>query len=515
MHNRNPAFRVADIAARWARVQPDAPAIVDDSGTWRYAELQRALDGTAEWLRAQGAGAGERIVLVGENCRAFAALYLAVASLDAWPVLVHANQTPAEIERIRHHAGARCVIYAAATPRTRQLAEASSGQSHEIAQLGQVVVAQTDTIARPEAVESDPAGRVAAVIYTSGSEGAPKGVMLTNANLLFAARTSGELRHLAPDQRMYAVVPMSHSLGLSIVTLGTLWHGATLRQTVRFDPAAAMMAFEREAVTVLIGTPMMYQLLVEFARRKGIARPAAPALRVISTAGAPLTADVKAETESLFGMTLHNGYGVTECAPTISQTLLEAPRQDCSVGPSWPGIEVRIDTAPGEDAGEILVRGPNVMKGYYRNPELTADALNDGWFNTRDLGRLDSEGNLFIVGRSRELIVRFGYKMLPVEIEAVLERHPAVARSAVVGRTIAGHDEIIAYVEPAPFAQVSEAALAAHCASELPAQKRPTRYVLLASLPVSPAGKIRKSELPDIAPSPTRPRDSEAQASLY
>jgi len=493
MPGANPANRVADIATSWARAQPRAVAVIDDRGAWTYSELQQHIERAALWLRERGVGPGDRVVLAGDNCRTFLALYLAAARLDAWPVLLHANQIPADVEHIRAHAGARCVIHVSAAGKGQRAA--ASAELHEVGELGPVWISSIDSAARPEPVPTDPAERVAAVIYTSGSEGEPKGVMLANRNLLFTAKVSGDLRRLAPGERMYAVLPMSHSLGLSVVTLGTLYHGATLRQTSRFDPMAVAGALEREGISVLIGMPMMYRLLAEFSRRKGIARLIAPALRVISVAGAPLTADVKAEAEALFGLVLHNGYGITECSPTISQTRLEAPRRDCSVGPVWPDIEVRIDKSHEEDTGEVFVRGPNVMKGYYRNPNLTAAVLDrQGWFRTGDLGRIDAHGNLFIAGRAGELIIRFGYKVMPAEIEAVLERHPDVARSAIIAGS-GGRDEIIAFIQPAPSRPVRETDLAAWCASHLPPQKRPSRFVLVAALPVTSTGKIRKAEL--------------------
>jgi len=289
---------------------------------------------------------------------------------------------------------------------------------------------------------------------------------------------------------------LTHSLGLSVVTLGTLFHGATLRQTARFDPAAMLAALESESISVLIGMPMMYQLLAEFAQRKGKPRLAAPGLRVISVAGAPLTPAVKEQTEALFGLTLHNGYGVTECSPTVSQTRLDAPRADCSVGPVWPGVEVRLDLPDSEGAGEILVRGPNVMKGYYRNPELTAAAIDSaGWFNTHDLGRFDEEDNLFIIGRSRELIIRFGYKVVPSEIEMVLESHSRISRSAVIGVLQKGNEEIIAFLQAVSEAIPSDSELDSHCAQHLPSYKRPSRVVWVTDFPLTPAGKIRKSAL--------------------
>jgi len=488
--------RIADIAEQGSRLWPDATAIIDDSGFWTFSQLHRAADQAAAWLRERDVRGGDRVLLVGENCRLFAALYFGAGALDAWPVLLNANQPAAEIERIRCHADARCVVYAAATSKARRLAEASGSAIHQLDELGPVGLAAFNADAAPEPVAPDPSDRIAALIYTSGSEGEPKGVMLSNANLLFTARVSGELRKLAPGEQMYGALPLTHSLGLSVVTLGTLFHGATLRQTVRFDPAAMLAALESGGLSVLIGMPMMYQLLAEFAKRKGRTRLAAPSLRVISVAGAPLTPVVKEEAEALFGLPLHNGYGVTECSPTISQTRLEAPRTDCSVGTVWPGVEVHLDLPDSEGVGEVLVRGPNVMKGYYRNPGLTAAAINsDGWFNTRDLGRFDREGNLFIVGRSRELIIRFGYKVLPGEIESVLDRHSHISRSAVIGVSRMGNEEIIAFLQAASEIIPPDSELADHCARYLPAYKRPSRFVWVSGFPLTPAGKIRKSEL--------------------
>jgi long-chain acyl-CoA synthetase len=492
----NRANRIADLVNHWAATQPDAPAVADDDGSWTFLELQRCAGRAAAWLREQGVRPGDRLSLVGQNCRAFVAFYLGAASLDAWPVLLHANQNPADIKRIHRHAGARCMIRIAAGGRAPSRASTYAPAWVDLGDLGQVASSDFDRAAESEPVPANPAERVAALIYTSGSEGEPKGVMLTNANLLFTARISGRLRRLAPGERMYGVLPMTHSLGLSVVALGTLFHGATLRQAARFDPAAAMAALGGEGITVLIGMPMMYRLLGEYARRKGILRATAPALRVMSVAGAPLTEEIKAEAEALFGIALHNGYGVTECSPTIAQTRLEAPRHDCSVGPVWPGIEVRLDNASPKDGGEIRVRGPNVMKGYYRDPDLTASVLDpEGWFNTRDLGRFDEQGNLFVVGRSRELINRFGYKVMPGEIEAVLDRHPNIARSAVLGHAVAGTEEIIAFVEPAAEKEVSESSLASWCAQHLSAPKRPSKFILVREMPVTQAGKIRKPEL--------------------
>ena len=328
--------------------------------------------------------------------------------------------------------------------------------------------------------------------------------MLTHRNLLYVAKVSGLLRNLGPADRVYGVLPASHVLGLSVVLLGSLYHGATLHLTPRFDPAATLAAIERDRLTFIIGAPGLYALLAEYAKSKGIARIENHSLRVIAAAGAPLDPTIKAATEALFGMPLNNGYGITECAPSISQTRLDRPRQDCSVGPAWPGVEVKLvgpDGAPVPpgDVGELHVRGPGVMKGYYRAPEETAAAIDaEGWFNTRDLARLDGD-HLVIVGRAKELIIRFGFNVYPPEVETVLNAHPAVTQSAVIGRSVAGTEEIIAFAQPAPNATVSSAELAEHAARQLAPYKRPTEIFVLPALPTAANGKILKSALAPLA----------------
>jgi acyl-CoA synthetase (AMP-forming)/AMP-acid ligase II len=225
-----------------------------------------------------------------------------------------------------------------------------------------------------------------------------------------------------------------------------------------------------------------------------------PALRIISSSGAQLHLATKEGAEKLFGMPLHNGYGVTECSPTIAQTRVESPRHDTSIGPPFPGIEIKLvdregNVVPAGESGELWVRGPNVMKGYYRAPEETAAAIDpDGWFNTRDLARLD-DGNLFIVGRTKDLIVRRGFNVYPAEVEAVLNAHAAVVQSAVIGRSVEGDEEVVAFVQAAPDSQLTAGDLADYAARQLAPYKRPSQFILIATMPVTPTGKVVKAEL--------------------
>jgi len=270
-------------------------------------------------------------------------------------------------------------------------------------------------------------------------------------------------------------------------------------------------ALEKDQLTVVLGVPAMFAQLMAYAKLRGFESLKFPSLRIISSSGAPLDPAIKAAVEKLFGMPLYNGYGVTECSPNIGQARIDEPRNDTSVGRVFPGIEVQFVGAdhkpvPEGEVGELWVRGPNVMKGYYRAPEETAAAINaDGWFNTRDLARLEG-GHLFIVGRTKDLIVRFGFNVYPAEVEAVLNAHPAVVRSAVIGRSAKGDEEVVAFVQLAPGSTLTSNELAEYAAGHLAPYKRPSQILFMPELPVGPTGKVRKDELLKMAAPGVQPR---------
>jgi long-chain acyl-CoA synthetase len=496
--------RISDVINPWVENSPDRIALVETSGTWTYRQLALVVAGTQTWLRDSGVRPGDRVMIVCENCRSFVAIVLALAGLDAWPVLVNARLSAREVDGIRDNCGARRVIFTTSvSPQAREHAKRHGAAIQEAAGLGSMALGPLNETVTPEPVDAEAAQRVAALIYTSGTTGLPKGVMLTHRNLLFVAAVSAKIRSLSPEDRLYGVLPMSHAVGLSVVLLGSLLSGSTLYLASRFDPVAALATLEKERLTVVLGAPGMFSLLADYAKLKGLQSLSFPALRVISSSGAPLQPTVKSQVEGLFGMVLHNGYGVTECSPNISQAMVGERRTDTSVGKILPGVEVQLvgsdqkPVAEGE-VGELWVRGPNVMKGYYHAPKETAAAINaDGWFNTCDLARLEN-GYLFIVGRTNELIVRFGENVYPAEVEAVLNAHPAVVRSAVIGRTVEGTEggeEVVAFVQLTPASLASEAEIAQHAAKHLAPYKRPSQILLVPSMPLTPTGKVIKGEL--------------------
>jgi long-chain acyl-CoA synthetase len=495
--------RLCDAITPWVERTPDHPALVEASGTWTYKQLDTVVKETQAWLRELGVRPGDRVMIVCENCRAFIAILFALTSMDAWPVLANSKLTAREVDEIRDHCGARRVLYmTAVSPQATQHAKRHNAIIAPVGNLGPLGIGQLNENVHPEEIDpaDPPENHVGALIYTSGTTGLPKGVVLTNRNMLFMAGISARIRALSSRDRLYGILPMSHAVGLSVVLLGTLISGATLYLTPRFDPVSAQAAIEKERLTVVLGVPAMFHQLLEYAKFKGLAAFTTPELRIISSSGAPLDPSVKAAVEKFFGMPLFNGYGVTECSPNIAQAHTDEPRRDTSVGRVFPGIEVKFvdgdrNPVPAGEVGELWVRGPNVMKGYYRAPEETAAAIDSqGWFNTRDLAQL-RDGHLFIIGRTKELIVRFGFNVYPAEVEAVLNSHPAILRSAVIGRSVEGDEEVIAFLQLLPGQALTPAEAADHAAKNLAPYKRPSQIVFVPEIPVNLNGKVIKAEL--------------------
>lgn len=494
---------ISDVIKGWSKLSPERPALVENDAICTYGQLAAIVRSTTDLLAGEGVRPGDRVMIVGDNSRSFVALLLAAADLHAWPVPVAASISTHELSNIYRHCDPRYVIYT--QPGSARACDClkQGGTIREFHGFGSIVMGSRNEHSEPEQLDPNPGERIGALLYTSGTTGIPKGVMLSNRALLFIAAGSATIRSLTPDDRLYGVLPMSHVTGLSVLLLGGLLTGTTIYLARRFDPVATLRSLDKDGLTVMLGAPGMFSLLLEYAQMKGIKSLRYPALRIISSVGAPLHANLKSAVESVFGLVLHNGYGLTECSPTIAQTRIESPRSDTSVGPAFPGVEIKLigtdrnPVAAGE-MGELWVRGPNLMKGYYRALEETAAVMNvEGWFNTRDLARMEAE-NIFIVSRTKDLIIHFGHNVYPGEVEAALNSHPCVLRSAVIGRKTAesaGGEEILAIVQPQPQSSITTDELAEYAAQRLTAYKRPSQIVFLADMPVTPIGKIMRHEL--------------------
>jgi long-chain acyl-CoA synthetase len=340
----------------------------------------------------------------------------------------------------------------------------------------------------------------AVLLYTSGTTGKPKGAELTHFQMFMACTVGGDTFGFEPDDVSLVVLPLFHVFGLSSTLNAAVRFGATTVLIPRFEPGAVFDAIERHRGTLICGVPTMYVALTQ----ADVGGRDVSSLRVGVSGGASIPGEVIRAFEAKFpGVVILEGYGLSETVALATFNPSASERKVLSIGkPMW-GVDVRIvDDAdqplpPGrEHVGEIVMRGHNVMKGYYKNPEATATAMRNGWFHTGDIAYADEEGFIFIVDRKKDLVIRGGFNVYPREIEEVLYTHEAVSEAAVIGRPDERlGEEVVAYVSLASGASVTPQELIAFTRERVAAYKYPREVHVLAELPKGPTGKILKSEL--------------------
>ena len=488
--------RIHELLALRATLTPDAIFLHEPAGNTSYAALQAMVDDAAQDLLGAGVRPTDRVLLVAENCAAHIALIMACSRVGAWSCGVNARMSPGEVAAIVERADARLCYF---TSEVSSAALQHAQQAHAVPSALPGVLRsplRTGATPEPDAMLAD----TAAIIFTSGTSGTPKGVMVSHRGLLHFGRVSAASRALTADDRAYAFLPMTHIFGLGTVLMASLSGAASLVLRSSFSPADMLQALAHEGVSNLQGPPTMYARLlahVEETRTK----PAFPQLRYLYTGSAPLDLALKQRVETMFGQALHYGYGLSEYAGSVFLTRRGVARDDTSAGYLVDGGEARIvtsgsDAAPGE-VGEIWLRGAGLMLGYFRDAAATAQVMRPGgWYASGDLGRLDADGALFVVGRLKEMIIRSGFNVYPAEVEGVLDRFPGVHLSAVLGVPEPdGNEQIVAFIEMKPGVALDEAALRAHLVEHLSPYKRPARIRLVDALPLTANGKILKRAL--------------------
>jgi long-chain acyl-CoA synthetase len=470
---------------------------VGDTAT-TYEELDEASTRIAGMLRERGLKPGDRVGIMLPNVAEFAGVYYGVLRAGGIVVPMNPLLKVREVAYYLGDSGARLIF-------------AWHGCADEA--RGGAQRAETDAVIVAPATFADLAGSAApdhrvadrddedtaVILYTSGTTGRPKGAELTHANL---ARNTDvvrtDLMSLGPDDVIFGGLPLFHSFGQTCTLNAAVASGACLTLLPRFAADQALRIIAEHRVTVFAGVPTMYSAML------ALPDPAAydvSALRVCMSGGSALPVEVLRGFEKAFGCQVLEGYGLSETSPVASFNHPDRERKPGSIGTPIRGVQMRAvdshgyEVARGE-VGEIVIRGHNVMKGYWQRPEETAEAIPDGWFRTGDLGRVDDDGYFVIVDRKKDLIIRGGYNIYPREIEEVLYEHPAVAEAAVIGLP---HpelgEEVGAAVALKPGASVTVEELRDYVKKQVAAYKYPRRVWIVDALPKGPTGKILKRDI--------------------
>jgi malonyl-CoA/methylmalonyl-CoA synthetase len=474
------------LPGRWTRRWAERPSwrqLQDVGGRWISSdELEHRTRSLAARLQASGLAPGERILLSAVTSAELVVAYIAALRAGLVVVPVNTAYTEAEVKRIVH--AARPAAAAVDDDRRRGwIAAASEGAAtvygieleHELARTA----AAEDARGLDAARSDDPA----LLVYTSGTTGQPKGALLTHGNLLASATAVNLAWRWATEDCLLLTLPLFHVHGLGVGLNGSLCAGGAVVLRATFDAADVA---ERTAggVSLFFGVPAMYQRLTAAGRASALGR-----LRLLVSGSAPLPASLAAEVARQAGQIPLERYGMTETVMLTSNPY-EGERRPGTVGFPLPGVELRL-----ADAGEVEVRGPNVIVGYHENPDANADAFtDDGWFRTGDLGELDPDGYLRLVGRSKDLIITGGYNVHPREVEEALATHPDVVEVAVVGRPSEEWGEQVTAVVVASRA-VSADELRAHAARQLAPYKLPKQVEFVDELPRNALGKLLRGEL--------------------
>ncbi|WP_224275732.1 long-chain-fatty-acid--CoA ligase [Nocardioides lacusdianchii] len=470
------------------------PAIRLDDVVLSHAELDDLSARAAGWLRGSGVEPGDRVGLMLPNIVPFAVLYYAVLRAGAIVVPMNPLLKAREVEHHLRDSGARLVLVSTQAAPEAQAAARGTGAEVVVADDGLVAgLGDLDADLAPVARADDD---TAVILYTSGTTGSPKGAQLTHANLRLNALGFGGLIGLTEQDVVMGSLPLFHAFGQSNCLNASVAVGACLTLVPRFEAEAALRLVERDRVTVFAGVPTMYVTMLQ----AGAEGADTSSLRVCVSGGASLPVEVLRGVEETFGAPILEGYGLSETSPTATFNRPGRAKVG-SIGIPIDGVEVRLvdrngdEVGPGE-VGEIVIRGHNVMKGYWGRPRATADAVVDGWFHSGDLATRDEDGFYYVVDRKKDLIIRGGFNVYPREIEEVLYAHPAVLEAAVVGvpHPTLG-EEVAATVTLRPAYVVSAEELRDHVKARVAAYKYPRHVWVMEALPKGPTGKILKRDI--------------------
>jgi len=490
----NLASTVSDTAAR----APEAVAIRLGPLELTYADLDDRSTRIAALLREKGLQPGDRVGVMLPNVLEFPISYYGVLRAGGVVVPMNVLLKRREIAFYLEDSGAKMLLawhgFAA---------EASGGAEDAGAELIEVEPKSFAELLGDREPDTDLADTdeedTAVILYTSGTTGKPKGAELTHFNLARNAQISAETTsNVKQGDVVLGALPLFHSFGQTVSMNASLRVGATLTLLPKFDPAEALEILQRDAVTHFYGVPTMYGALLHHPDRESYD---CSTLRICITGGASMPVEVLRGFEEAFECEVLEGYGLSETSPVASTNHPGRPRKPGSIGTPLLDVEMKVvdendQEVPQGEVGEIVIRGHNVMKGYWQRPEATEEAMRGGWFHSGDMARVDEEGYFFIVDRKKDLIIRGGYNVYPREVEEVLYEHPKIREAAVIG---VPHDqwgeEIGAAIVLHEGEEMSQEEVSGYVKERIAAYKYPRLVWFMDDLPKGPTGKILKREI--------------------
>ena len=490
-------MNLAKILTESAARDPERVALKLDDVAVTYGQLDVATALMAGVLAERGIGPGDRVGVMLPNVPYFAVCYYGVLRAGGVVVPMNVLLKRREVAFYARDPDAKLLIAWHGFAEDARAGAQDAGVECLLVTPGEFE--QVLAAAQPRAglADTDDAD-TAVILYTSGTTGTPKGAELTHTGLMRNCEIARGLFDLGAEAVTLGALPLFHAFGQTCGLNATIAGGGTLTLIPRFDPGKALEIIERDRVTVFEGVPTMYNAMLHHPDASSFDTST---LEVCASGGAAMPVEVMHGFEEKFGCKVLEGYGLSETSPVASFNHPDRERKAGSIGTPIEGVEMKVVDDEGHDlptgqVGEIVIRGHNVMKGYWNRPDATAEAIRDGWFHTGDMAKVDEDGYFFIVDRKKDMIIRGGYNIYPREIEEILYEHPAVREVAVVGVV---HDELGEEVGAAVAlksgAQVTPEELREHVKGQVAAYKYPRHVWLVDELPKGPTGKILKREI--------------------
>jgi len=475
--------------------------------TVTYSELISCVEKLSGGLVKLGVRKGDRIAIFAENCPEYLLIYLAAAKIGAILATINPLFKEEEISYILANAEPRLAfVQAALEPLLRRCYGVSSFSPERTIRLGpsdgqSMSYADVMTLGVHTATEPVAADDGVVICYTSGSMSRPKPVFKSHGAEVFLSRAHAKVWHIGIEDRNLVALPMAWLFGLTTTSMSTVSAGGTAVYIPHFNPVVAMEQMEQQRITLFAGVMTMFAKMLQVAEESQRNYDLS-SLRFCVQGGEPRNEPVAQRFTTKFGVPIHDIYATSECSPNFTYDPIRDPApKPGSCGRLVDGVEARLIDGEGKDVpvgtvGELVVRCPGLMLGYFREPALTAEVIKDGWFLSRDLVRLDEEGYYYVTGRTKDLIIRGGANIAPAEVETVIARHPAVSEVAVIGIPDPLYGEQPkAYVVLRAGQYATAEEISIYCAERLAKFKVPTQIEFVAQFPKGPTGKVLKNAL--------------------